>query len=207
MKGKAEHKGRSSGLLRQGISVLLISLPLPLPAAAGEITDFVLEREGSGYHLRAKALIAAPVEGVWHALTDYPALKQVSSRIVESELVSVSPDGVARVRTLNRLCFLVFCRNIKHVQLIRELGQGTFESDSVPEESDLSYGHARWRLFDEGGDTRLDIDFRFAMESYSWVPSWVSRAVAGSVLKADAAELVQGIERTVRHRREETNER
>ena len=114
--------------------------------------------------------------------------------------VADSASRVARVRTLNRLCFLVFCRDLRHVQLIRELGFGHFESDSVPEESDLSDGHARWRLFDDRGDTRLEIDFSFAMDSYSWVPSWVTRAVARSVLRADAAELVQGIERTARVR-------
>jgi hypothetical protein len=135
---------------------------------------------------------------VRRVLTDYGRLHLVSSHIIESELVDVSPDGVSDVRTLNRLCFLVLCRDLRHFQRIRELSHGDFESHSVPEESDLAFGYARWRLTDEGSRSRLDIDFRFAMRSYAWVPAWVTRAVARSVLKADAAELAQGIERAAR---------
>jgi len=131
-------------------------------------------------------------------LTDYSGLKRVSPRIVESELVAVTPDGVSRVRTKNRLCFLGFCRDLRHLQRIRELGYGEFESNSVAEESDLSRGYARWRLTDRGGATRLDIDFSFAMDSYAWVPSFVSRFVAGAALKSDAEELIRGIEGAAR---------
>lgn len=167
-------------------------------AGAGEITSFELEAQGDGYRLQAQGLIEAPREAVWEVLTDYSALHRVSPRILESEIVSASADGVARVRTLNRLCFLAFCHNLRHVQLIRALGYGDFESNSVAEESDLSRGYARWRLSDRGAVTGLDIDFRFAMNTYSWVPSFVSRFVARSALKADARELIAGIERVAR---------
>lgn len=182
------------------VRVFAVALLLAVRAGAGEITELALDPAGDGFRLHAKALVEAPLDGVWRVLTDYAGLHRVSARIVESELVAVSPEGIARVRTLNRLCFLVFCRDIRHVQLIRELGYGDFESDSVPEESDLSDGHARWRLFADGGRTRLDIDFRFVMSTYSWVPAWVNRVVARSVLEADAAELIQGIEQAARRR-------
>lgn len=170
---------------------------LATPAGAGEITSFELESERDGYHLKAQGTIDAPREAVWRVLTDYAGLYRVSPRIVESELVAVSPDGVSHVRTRNRLCFLAFCRELRHLQHIRELGYGHFESQSVPEQSDLSRGYARWRLRDQEELTRLDIDFRFAMDSYSWVPSFVSRLVARSALRADAEELIAGIERAV----------
>jgi len=192
--------GRPLGFFRRGYEAMLVSFLSVSQVQGAEIRSFNIQREGDGYSLRTVALIEAPLDSVWRVLTDYPALQKVSPRIIESEQVSVSPDGVARVRTLNRVCFLVFCRDLRHLQLIRELGYGDFESDTVPEESDLSYGHARWRLFDEREDTRLEIDFSFAMDSYSWLPSWVTRALARSVLRADAAELIQGIERTARGR-------
>jgi hypothetical protein len=195
---------KSDWLTWRRVLLLTTFLLLPIAGSAAEITGFRLAPDGEGHHLEARALIDAPLDDVWRVLTDYAALHQVSPRIIESELLSVTPDGVFRVRTLNRLCFLIFCRDLRHLQLIRELARGDFESTSDPEESDLAYGHARWRLFDQGGTTRLEIDFRFAMYTYSWVPSWVTNAVAGSVLKADAAELVQGIERTARAGEAET---
>ena len=168
------------------------------PVQAGELTRFELEAQGDGYRLESQGLIDAPKDAVWQVLTDYSALHRVSPHIIESELVAVTADGVSRVRTLNRLCFLVFCRDLRHVQLIRERGYGDFESDSVAAGSDLSRGYARWRLRNRGSATRLDIDFSFAMDSYAWVPSFVSRYVARSALKEDAETLIDGIERTVR---------
>ena len=130
-------------------------------------------------------------------LTDYANMHKLSRQIVESELVGVSTDYTSRVRTVNRVCFLVFCRDLRHVQLIRELGSGSFEATTLPDESDLVYGYARWRLLQNGDGTRLDSEFHFAMESYKWVPSFISRFVARSVLKADAKEFVEGVEKAV----------
>jgi hypothetical protein len=186
-------KVRCSWILTRAACLLMVT-----SAGAGEIASFKLEPQGDGYRLQSRGLIEAPRDAVWQVLGDYAALHEVSPRILESELVSVSADGVVRVRTLNRLCFLAFCHNLRHVQLIRALGYGDFESNSVAEESDLSRGYARWRLHDRGAVTELDIDFKFAMDSYSWVPSFVTRFVARSALKADARELVEGIERVAR---------
>lgn len=176
-------------------------------ARAGEIASFELEADGDGYRLEAQGLIDAPMERVWQVLTDYAALHRVSPRIIESDLVGSSSDGVSRVRTRNRLCFLGFCRDLRHLQLIRERGYGEFESRSIPEESDLSRGYARWRLSKLGESTRLEIHFSFAMDSYSWVPSFVSRFVAGVALKADAEELIAGIERAVQAQDDQPGER
>ena len=195
------HRLRRPGAARRLPTLTaVVCLLLCVSTRAGEITAFELESQEDGYRLQARGLIDAPRDAVWRVLTDYPALHQVSPRIIESELVAVSPEGVARVRTLNRLCFLVFCRDLRHVQLISEPGYGDFESYSVAAESDLSRGYARWRLHDRGDATRLDIDFEFAMDSYSWVPSLVSRIVVRSALKGDAEKLIEGIEHVVRLR-------
>lgn len=165
---------------------------------AGEVLSFDLQPSGDGYRLKTIGRIEATREQVWRVLSDYAALHRVSPRILESELVEVSADGVARVRTLNRLCFLAFCRNLRHVQLIRALGSSDFESHSVAAESDLSRGYARWRLHEQSGATDLEIDFSFAMDSDSWLPSFVTRFVARAALKSDAQELIMGIERVAR---------
>jgi hypothetical protein len=171
----------------------------PLPAA--ELTQFGLEAERDGYWLRTQGLIDAPKDAIWRVLTDYGALYRISPRIIESELVAVDANGTARVRTLNRICFLKFCRELRHVQIIRERGYGEFESESVAAESDLARGYARWRLNAEGAATRLDIDFQFAMDSYAWVPGFVTRFVARSALRADAEALLDGIEQAASRRK------
>jgi len=181
-----------------------INLLSNLPQAA-ELQSFQFEPQGDGYRLQAQGLIDAPTDAVRQVLIDYAALHRVSPRIIESDLVAVTPGGISRVRTLNRLCFLGFCRDLRHLQLIRELGHGDFESDSVAAESDLTRGYARWHLQDEGTSTRLDIDFRFAMRSYAWVPSFISRFVAASALAEDAKALIDGIERAVSLRRKLSN--
>ena len=167
-----------------------------VPLRAAELQRFGLEVQGDGYRVQAQGLIDAPRDAVRQVLTNYPALHRTSPRIIESDLVGVTADGVSRVRTLNRLCFLAFCRDIRHLQLIREVSYGDFESNSLAAESDLTRGYARWHLQNRGDATRLDIDFRFAMESYTWIPSFISRFVVASALRSDAKALIEGIERT-----------
>jgi hypothetical protein len=175
------------------------------PALAGEVTRFDIEHSDVGYHLQAEALIDAPRDLVRRILTDYAKLPLVSPRILESAVIAGSPPGITRVRTLNRVCFLVFCRNLRHVQLIRELGAGKFESTSVPAQSDLSYGHALWRLSSEGGATRLSIDFTFAINADGWLPAFVGLFIARVVLRENTEELIQGIERVAGNPSEQTD--
>jgi len=190
-------RARYTGLTRVCVALVVLNADVH----AGELTKFRLEPEADGYRMNVQGLILAPKAAVWRVLTDYAELNRISPRITESELVESNGAGISRVRTLNRLCFLAFCRDLRHVQLIRERTYGDFESDSVAAESDLSRGHARWRLESEGAATRLVIDFRFAMDSYAWVPSFVTHFVARSVLKEDAEALINGIEQASRHRK------
>lgn len=194
--GKGRDGRRTSRIGHLWVLAAILCLLSGPCARAGSISAFTLEPEGDdGYRLVAQGLIEAPRSLVRQLLTDYANLHRLSPRILESEILAVTADGVTRLRTKNRLCVLIFCSRLRHVQLIREQGYGDFESESVAAESDLSRGHARWRLGDEGGVTRLDIEFRFALESYDWVPPALSRLVIRSALEADARALIDGIER------------
>lgn len=197
---RAETKLRKQALCLLWALVLAARTLFGSSVQAGKLTRFELEAQADGYRLQSQGLIEAPKDAVRQVLTDYSALHRVSPRIIESELVAVTADGVSRVRTLNRLCFLWLCRDLRHVQRIRERGYGDFESHSVAAESDLSRGYARWHLEDLGDTTRLDIDFSFAMDSDAWVPSFVSRYIARAALEEDAEKLLDGIEQAVRRR-------
>jgi len=179
------------------ILVSLLHLLAGASAWAGGLATFELEPEGDGYRLSAQGLIEAPRSAVREVLTDYAHLDRLSPRILASQVLAVTPDGVTRLRTKNRMCILFVCSRLRHVQLIRERAYGDFESESVAAESDVSRGHARWRLSDADTATRLDIEFRFALDSYDWVPSFLSRLAIRSALEADALALIQGIERAV----------
>lgn len=198
---------RSCSTVRRGIALIFGAWSISAAATrAGELTLFELVSQDDGYRLQSQSLIDAPADAVRRVLTDYPGLHRVAPQIVESELVEITADGVSRVRTLNRLCFLAFCRELRHVQLIREPAYGVFESDSVAAESDLSRGYARWRLQDQGAVTTLDIDFRFALTSKAWVPSVVSRFVASVALREDTEALIEGIERAVQRRQAQSGD-
>jgi hypothetical protein len=175
-------------------ALALSGLLLGTASRAGEIRQFEIQHLGNRYHLEARVVIDAPRDKVWQVLTDYAGLSAVSPRILESEVVGRAPPGVTRVRTLNHLCFLVFCRDLRHLQDIRALDNGDFESTTIPAQSELSYGHARWRLANEGSRTALAIDFTFAMDTHGWLPAFVGRLIAQSVLRSDTQALIKGIE-------------
>ena len=89
---------------------MLVSFLSVSQVQGAEIRSFNIHRAGDGYSLRTIALIEAPLDSVWRVLTDYPALQKVSLRIIESELVSASPDGVAPLACLACLACLASWR-------------------------------------------------------------------------------------------------
>jgi hypothetical protein len=176
----------------------LIAAYLPCMAGssqigAAEITRFEMQREDTGYGLVVEALLDAPMHRVWETITDYARLERLSPSIRASELLQGSAPGVTRLRTLSRLCILIFCKDLRHLQSIRELAYGDFEARTLPEQSDLAFGYARWRLSQTDGQTRINISF--ALRPAFWVPPFIGPLLINQALGAEALELVRGIER------------
>ena len=177
-------------------TLIAVGLPCaagPSPAMPAELTHFETQREDSAYGLVMEALLDAPLQRVWETVTDYAHLQRLSPSIRASEVLPESAEDLTHLRTLSRLCVLMFCKDVRHLQVIRELAYGDFEAVTLPQHSDLEFGYARWRLTAEAGRTRVHISF--SLRPAFWVPPVVGPLLINQALASEALALVRGIER------------
>lgn len=176
------------------VALSLLTL-VPLIAGGAEVERFELDRSGEHYSVRVTAAVAAPFEAVWGVVTDYGHLKRLSPAILEGEVLAADGQDT-RVRSLTHLCALIFCKDVRQVQRIRQQGRGAFEASTEPEGSDLRYGQARWRLTPAAQGT--DIRIQFDLEPAFWIPPLVGPLAIQMALREETLGLVQGIERAAR---------
>ena len=170
--------------------VLLCCLLWPLLAAGGEILDAGVSREGAGFSVFITARIDAPVVEVRRAITDYANLATINPSIIESRLLPAVRPGSQRIRTVVRVCILVFCKDVVQEQDVTETADGYIEAVMVPGHCDFRSGLARWKLDPEGAATRLHFTHVFVPDF--WVPP-----IIGPWLIRN--KLVQEVEVTMRH--------
>lgn len=142
-------------------------LLLPSLAAAAGIGTSGVTRENNIYTVHIDARIDAPLAVVHAAISDFEHLTAINPSIEESRVLIETLD-LQRVRTVVRVCILIFCKRVVQVQDIRKPDAYTIEASMVPGEGDFRSGIARWVLHAEGGVTLLH--FTVVFEPDFWVP-------------------------------------
>ena len=196
--GSFRHGGKWGGLgtIRFALVVGCALAGWSSIGGAAQVSRFDLQRTGDRYSFSISATLDVAAPAVWRVFTDYSRLTRLSPAIRESEVLPSKDRKRARVRTLTRLCALIFCKNVRQIQLIRERTLGDFESDTEPQGSDLAYGHARWRMTPASPGTAVEI--QFDMEPAFWIPPLLGPLMIEMALKSETAELMEGIERAAR---------
>lgn len=169
---------------------LVLCLLWPLTSAGGEVLDAGVSRTEHGFSVYVTALIDAPVARVRRVITDYANLVAINPSIIESRVLPAARPGSQRVRTVVRVCILVFCKDVVQEQDVTETADGYVEAVMVPGHCDFRAGLARWKLEAEGAATRLHFTHDF--EPDFWVPPvigpWLIRR-----------KLVEEVEATMRY--------
>lgn len=168
----------------------------PLLCCGAEVERFELMRSGNRYSLSVAARVAAPIDAVWGVITGYARLTRLSPAIREGQVLSADDDQGVRVHTVTRLCALIFCKDLRQVQRIRQQGAGSFEAITEPSQSDLAFGQAHWQLLPEQWGTSIRI--QFDLEPAFWVPPLVGPLAIERALRQETLGLMQGIERAAR---------
>lgn len=178
------------------LSLVGLAAAWPLLAGGADLERFELERSGNRYHLSIDARVAAPLHAVWGVVTDYAHLTRLSPAIREGQILAAVDHTGVRVRTVTRLCALIFCKDVRQLQWIHHQGEGSFEAITEPLESDLAFGQARWHLMPAGQGTRIHI--QFDLEPAFWIPPLVGPPVIKLALRQETWGLIQGIEQAAR---------
>jgi hypothetical protein len=167
-----------------------------LQAGAARIDRLEVHRSGETYRVTLEVRLAAPPERVWAVLTDFHGLARLSPAFREVEVLEAPAAGLQRVRTLARLCVLVFCRDAEQVQDFRRPGPGVLSALVDPALSDLREGEAHWRLEPDGAGTHMH--FRARLIPDFWVPPLVGPWAIRRTLLREAETVTDSLERLAR---------
>ncbi len=109
----------------------------------------------------------ARVEDVIEVLTDFENPYRLNADVTEREIIS-QDDGVARVRTTLRSCFLIFCRNLDMLQDVSS-NSNEVRAVIIPEQSDFRSGIWHWTVTAlNEGESRVTLEA--SMEPDVFVP-------------------------------------
>jgi hypothetical protein len=172
-------------------STLLFSM-LVFPARAGDILSSDVTLEAGQYAVTIEAAINAPLNVVYRSITDYNNLATINPSIEESRVLLVMSPDRHRVRSVIKVCILVFCKRVVQVQDVTRVDARTVDAVTVPGDSDFRYGVARWQLTPAGEATRLHFTQEFIPDF--WVPPIIGTWLIQRKLLQEVTETAMYIE-------------
>ena len=173
-------------------ALLSVLLAAGHAAVAGNLIDLAVSDVNGVYSIRVDMVVHAAPENVYDVLTDYANIHRLNPSITESELLAVSTDGVARVRTRIEDCVLVFCVDIVKVESVREVYAGHLSAETEPQASDFDYGRAEWWILQLGDYSR--VVFEASMQPGFSLPPVIGPYVMKRKLRAEVLASFRNLE-------------
>jgi Polyketide cyclase / dehydrase and lipid transport len=163
-----------------------------LPAAAAELRDIAVEKDGDRYHLSSTTYFDATQSQLYNVLIDYDKYPLFSSAFVEAE--NRTPDAQGRPQFYTKMegCVLLFCRTYIRIGHLELEPEHDIVAIVDPEQSNFNYSRERWKLVPDGEGTILIYDF--VMEPGFWVPPIVGPYVIKRALRSAGGSAVNRIE-------------
>ena len=153
---------------RVHMRLIVVLLLMPAAALAGEILDSSVNHEGVIYDLSVTARIDAPLDTVYRSITDFDNLAAINPAIEESQLLATPTADTRHVRSVVKVCILVFCKRVEQLQEVTLLDDYAIEAVILPQGGDFRRGVAHWQLTASGVSTLMLFSSTF--EPDFWVP-------------------------------------
>ncbi|MGM0554546.1 MAG: SRPBCC family protein [Pseudomonadota bacterium] len=174
--------------------VVLAALWLPAPVHA-ERVDAKVAFHDELVVLSLDARVNASVDAVITLLNDYEHLEDVFPLVRSAERLGSPRPRVERVETQMRGCILFVCRNLRHTLDVEHEGSGRFRGITVPEHSEVLFGHFLWRIDEvtpEPPRTRIRLNGRFQPELR--IPPLLGRPLVRHMLEHELQDSIRRIE-------------
>lgn len=177
----------------RGIVALLLLIAPPLPQLlAGELLHSYVNEINDHYIMHLDMRIDADYDSVYEVLMDFHNMHLVNDSIISSTLLE-SKDKKHLLRFVTEGCIWFFCRQVKQLVTVTELGQGYILSETDPTESDLRYGKTLWQVINEGDTTRVKYNAEYVPDF--WIPPFFGSTVFQNRMLKEGKKTVNGIER------------
>lgn len=162
-------------------------------AMPADIDKVIVDHSNKRYTVEMNARMDTTAEKAYAVFTDYERLGEINDAIIRAELIEGAPQGQQRIHTQVRVCVVGICRVFDQVQDMRKAPPEHLQADIVPELSNLKYGKANWRIWNQDG--RAHLYFSAEVEPDFWVPPLVGPWLIKRKLESEAEQTANGIER------------
>ncbi len=169
----------------------LLCWPLCNRLTAAEILQHDITFKDKHYVLQVEMRVNGPMNKVYAILTDFNHFNTLNNSIKHSQLL-FSNKNISTVEVVAEGCVLLFCKTIKQVQIVTELGGGAIHAITDPDESDMAYGETHWQLTADGNNTNVKYHSDYVPDF--WVPPIIGPAILKSRLVEEAQKTIHGIE-------------
>jgi hypothetical protein len=170
----------------------LALLAAPLLGEAGGVLDSSISQQEGEYALSIEARIDAPVDFVYHLITDYNHLAAINPDIRESRILRTFSPTKHRIRTVTRVCVLLYCRDVVQTQDMLQGPGYLITAEILPQDSDFRSGSGRWQLSAEGNATLLH--FRAEIVPDFYMPTLIGTWLMRREMVTQMADVVRHIE-------------
>ncbi len=160
---------------------------------ASSIDHLEVTHVGQRYRVVMHARMDTTAARAYAVFTDYARLPEINDAILSAQPVAGAQEGAQRLRTQVRICVFRFCWVLEQVQDMRKRPPEHLSADVIPDLSNLRYGKASWRIWDDAG--RAQLTFEAVVEPDFWVPPLIGPWVIERKLRQEAIDTANGIER------------
>ena len=165
-------------------------------AYAGEVLSYHVDYIDNEYHLDISMLINASPKKVWHLLTNYKNLSQLSHAIHKSDVIKTD-NKTTRIKVISKGCLLVFCRTLTQVQDASELIIGKQNKrylmiNEVEGQSDFKSGYTLWQIVPKKNMTHVAISARLNPDF--WIPPLLGPWLFQKKLVEQTTQLIINLE-------------
>lgn len=171
-------------------------LALGPPASAAVIEHLHIAESQNRFSLVLQARLSTPLDASFRTFRNFANLPAINDAVEEVDLRATPSPDVQRLYTRVRVCIWLFCTHLDQVQDIRRAddnGALGLVADVLPDQSNLRYGHAEWRMQDCEGQTCLS--FTATLEPDFWVPPLIGPWAIERAMRREALQTANGIER------------
>jgi hypothetical protein len=171
-------------------------------AVAGELIHSYVDNDGDHYYLHLDMRVKVKADTVYRILLDFKYMPVVNDTIVDSKLLKTE-NNVHHVYFVSEGCIWFFCKRIKQLAAVTELGQGFIMSITDPAQSDLKQGRTLWEVIDEGKSTRIKYNADYVPDF--WVPPLIGPAIFKDRMYEEGLKTIHGIEKLANETKEDTD--
>lgn len=163
---------------------------------SGDVIKSSVSHDKDIYHAAIEMQIEADTDKVYALFTDFNYLSRLNDNITDSVLIDEEPpEYTVLVETHN--CVLFFCKDLKQLQKVTELGEGYILVEDIKGESDFAFANSRWHINAHGSGTR--VTFSSEMKPDFWLPPFFGSWLFKNQLRKETQTIIERLEQLATH--------